>query len=866
MTADVEARPQTGSQAPLATRVRRRIEVRGLVQGVGFRPYVARLAAETGVAGWCRNDATCVVLEVEGSATDVAAFEARLPVEAPPLARVHGVIGSDRPAESESEFVIVASTDAAGERTLVAPDTAVCSDCLAEMADPADRRYRHPFVTCTNCGPRLTITLDLPYDRPATTMGAFPMCAACATEYADPADRRYHAQPIACHDCGPRLSARWSRRLGASPVRTRPGDSTSSPARDEAGPASVTGTEPVLTTAVAALRAGRILAIKGIGGYHLACDASDPAVVAELRRRKGRPDQPFAVMARDLAVAESLVEVGDAGPLLTAPERPIVLLPARADAPVAAVVAPDLGELGVMLPYAPLHHLLLSDLPDGSPGAPPVLVMTSGNISGEPLCHTDDDALDRLGDLADLFVTHDREIAVPVEDSVIAWSAAGPVPVRRSRGYAPLPVDLASAGALAARAAVIAAGAELKNTVALARDGRAFVSAHVGDLESLPSRVTHRRVVDQLVGFHRQPPALVVADRHPGYASRAAAQEYAARLGVPLLEVQHHHAHLASLAGEHGRLDEPIVGLVFDGTGYGCDSTVWGGELLALTDGGAGFARLGHLGTVRLPGGDSGVRNPVRIAALALLAAGETWDGTPVGAALGPAEAQLLAKAHAAQTGFVDTSSAGRLFDVAASLLGVRHRTSYEAQAAIELEAAARRWRRDHPDVPAPGLPFPVDEGLLDPGPLVAAVAAAVREGADIGALAWSFHDALGRAGAEAAAAAAETTGTRTVGLTGGVFVNRILLERTRHHLAGHGLTALTHEQVPANDGGLALGQVAVGVRRLAATLPSDLPGGPANRGPANLGPANLGPASLGPANLGPGVPVDPLDPVCPAD
>ncbi len=399
------------------------------------------------------------------------------------------------------------------------------------------------------------------------------------------------------------------------------------------------------------------------------------------------------------------------------------------------------------------------------------------------------------------------------------------MPLRRSRGYAPLPVDLGdvvssggdgveTAAARPPRPAVLAVGAELKNTVALARDGRAFVSAHVGDLESLASRTTHRQVVDQMVGFHRSTPGLVVADRHPGYASRAVAQEYAVARGVPLLEVQHHHAHLASLAAEHGLLDEPLVGLVFDGTGYGCDATVWGGELLRLTDGGAGFERLGHLGTVRLPGGDAGVRHPVRVAALALLAAGETWEGTPVGVELATAEATLLTRAHTSRLGVVDTSSVGRLFDAVASLLGVRHRVSYDAQAAIELEATARVWRCERPAGATPELPFPVVDGVLDPSPLVAALAGLVRAGVDRGALAWAFHDALARAGAEAAAAVAGDAGM--VGLSGGVFVNRTLLTRTRHHLGTHGLAALTHDQVPANDGGLALGQVAVGVRRLA--------------------------------------------------
>ena len=798
-----QVRHDLASVTPAAA-VRRRVEVRGVVQGVGFRPHVARLAAELGLGGQCRNDATCVVLEVEGPAGAVAVFERRLTEEAPPLARVLGVAGSDLPLAGDREFSIVASTGNPGERTLVAPDTAVCDDCLHELADPADRRHRHPFITCTNCGPRFTITLDLPYDRPSTTMSGFAMCPACAAEYADPGDRRFHAQPIACHDCGPRLRA-----------------------LDQRGKAVATGTEPVLADAVAALRAGRILAVKGLGGYHLACDAADAAAVAELRRRKQRPEQPFAVMVRDLAAADLLVEVGDAVRLLTSRERPIVLLPARSDAPVAAAVAPGLGELGVMLPYAPLHHLLFAELPDGSPGAPPALVMTSGNVSGEPLCHTDDDALDRLSDIADLFVVHDRAIALPCDDSVVAWAAAtGPVPLRRSRGYAPLPLDL-NAASLPAEV-VLAAGAEVKNTVALARDGRAFVSAHVGDLESWRSRTTHRRVVDQLLRFHQATPALLVADRHPGYASRAFAQDFAVTLGVPVLEVQHHHAHLAALAAEHDRLDEPLVGLVYDGTGYGCDSTIWGGEVLVLTGGGSGFERRGHLGAVRLPGGDAGVRNPVRTAVLALLAAGETWDGTPVADELSPAERALLSTAHESGAGFVDTSSMGRLFDVVASLLGIRHRVSYEAQAAIELEAAARRWRHADPDREAPEVGLAIVEGSplrLDPGPLVAGVARGVRAGEDPAALAWAFHDAVARTSATVAARVCADTGTTTVGLTGGVFVNRVLLARTVQHLGALGLEPLVHRQVPANDGGLALGQVAVGLRSLrahATGVPSD--------------------------------------------
>jgi hydrogenase maturation protein HypF len=780
------------------TVVRQRLLVRGVVQGVGFRPHVAGLADLLGLAGTCRNDATGVVIEVEGPGPRVADFAVLLETEAPPMARIMSVQTTDLAPTGEHGFTISRSTEGVGERSMVPPDTATCADCRRELDDPADRRHRHPFITCTNCGPRFTITLDLPYDRPMTTMAGFPLCAACAAEYADPRDRRYHAQPIACHDCGPtlRLLATDGRELARS-------------------------TEDSLRATVAALRAGAIVAVKGLGGYHLACDASSCTAVTVLRHRKHRPDQPFAVMVADLATAGRLVDVGGAGALLTSPERPIVLLPARHDAPVATCVAPGLDELGVMLAYTPLHHLLFADLPDGSPGAPEGLVMTSGNLSGEPLCFTEDDALARLGDIADVFLTHDREIAVPCEDSVVAWAApdeGAPVPVRRSRGYAPLPVPLGSRPDEVDRV-VLAAGAEVKNTFALARGGDAFVSAHVGDLGTLESRTAYQRATAQLLRFHRSAPALVVADSHPGYASTAWARQFAADLGVPLLEVQHHHAHLASLATEHGRLGEPLLGLVYDGTGYGCDASVWGGELLLLGDGGTTAERVGHLGDVRLPGGDAGVRNPVRTAALALLTAGVPLSGTPVDAELSDVERTFLTRLAGAETGWVATSSVGRLFDVVSSLLGIRHRVSYEAQAAIELEATARRWRRAHPDDEAPALRLPIATGgalpHLDPSPLVRSLVAAQAHGVPPGRLAWAFHDALAGASCELAASEARRRGLTTIGLTGGVFANRLLLSLMTRRLSGAGLEVLTHRVVPPNDGGLALGQAAVGVAAL---------------------------------------------------
>ncbi|MCL8025406.1 carbamoyltransferase HypF [Nocardioides bruguierae] len=781
----------------------RRLVVRGVVQGVGFRPHVARLAALLGVRGSVWNDATSVVVEAWGAPSALDAFGSRLVDEAPPLASVSTLESEPLEGDAPAGFRIVVSTDGAGARTEVPPDTAPCAACLAELDDPTDRRYRHPFITCTHCGPRLSIITDLPYDRPATTMAGFAMCEACRAEYADPTDRRFHAQPIACHDCGPTL------RL-----------------HDRSGAVVAVGTEAVLAAAAAALRGGLVVAIKGVGGYHLACDATSAPAVAALRERKHRPDQPFAVLTRDLDVAATVVEVGGAADLLASPQRPIVLLPAVAASPLVDGVAPGLDEVGVLLPYAPLHHLLLAPAPDGTPGAPPLLVMTSGNVSGEPLCVDDEDALARLGGPegpADLVLAHDRPIAVPVEDSVIAWSgvggpAGGAVPVRRSRGWAPQALPLPGART---EDVVLAAGAETKNTVTLVRDGRAYVSGHVGDLASLAAREHHQQVTDALLRFHRAEPDLLVADLHPGYASRAWAQRFAGDLGVPVHDLQHHHAHLASVAAEHGRLDEPVLGLVLDGTGYGCDGSVWGGEVLLLGDGGTRAERLAALGTVRLPGGDAGVRHPVRTAALALLDAGVDLDGTPVAAVLSPAERTFLERAHASGQGFVETSSTGRLFDVVASLLDVRHRTTYDAQAAIELESTARRW---HGPAPAPA-PFPLVQRRvgsnvhrLDVGGALRDLATRQRAGEDPAALALALHTGLAAALVDLAADLVAEHDATCVGLSGGVWVNRLLLGAVTTGLGAHGIEVLTHRVVPCTDGGLSLGQAAVGAAVLART------------------------------------------------
>ena len=650
------------------------------------------------------------------------------------------------------------------------------------MSDPADRRFRHPFITCTNCGPRFTIIRDLPYDRPATTMAGFEMCPQCRHEYADPADRRYHAQPIACHDCGPRL---WLED------------------GDDPGPGT---DDEVFARAQRLLRDGAILAVKGIGGFHLACDATNAEAVERLRERKHRPGKPLAVMARDLATVRSFAVVSPAEEAaLAQPARPIVLLRKAPSAALAGAVAPGLDEIGVMLPYTPLHHLLL----DPVDGAPQVLVMTSGNLADEPLCYRNRDARTRLQGIADAFLMHDRGIAVPCDDSVVAHWDGGELPVRRSRGYAPLPVRLHSGGPV-----TLAVGGELKNTFCLVRDDMAFCSGHLGDMGSLESLQAFGVAVEQLAALHAVDPELLVADDHPGYATHEWAKRYAADHGVPLVTVQHHHAHVASLLAEHGLLGTPMIGVAFDGTGYGCDRSVWGGELLLMgTDVGAA-TRVGHLEPFTLAGGDRAVRNPFRVA-IALLDAADITDadGLDLASACAGEEQAVVRSQLVGGVGCVRTTSMGRLFDGVASLLGVRHTITYEAQAAIELEALARTSRH------AEALTMDVEDGQLRLGGLVRALVDGVRAGRPSEALALGFHRALASATTRLVVGAANEQGVDTVGLTGGVFQNRLLLDQLTAELRSTGLRVLTHRRVPPNDGGLSLGQAVVARARAGSGL-----------------------------------------------
>nr|WP_309235262.1 carbamoyltransferase HypF [Streptomyces sp. TRM64462] len=794
--------------------MRRRVRVSGVVQGVGFRPHVHRLAVELALAGFVGNTSGGVVVEVEGGARAVGSFCERLTEGLPPLAAVSAVRYEDVPATGAAGFVIRPSEAGTG-RTLLPPDTATCADCLAELADPSDRRHRHPFITCTHCGPRFTIATALPYDRATTTMAGFPMCPACAAEYRDPADRRFHAQPVACPACGPRLALTG-------------GDGTT----------AARGADAV-TAARRLLADGGVLAVKGLGGYHLACDATDQRAVATLRARKERGGKAFAVMCADAAVAARVAHVGPAEhTVLTGPRRPVVLLRRRDAAghgPLAPAVCPGSPYVGVMLPYTPVHHLLFG-LP-GDPPGPELLVMTSGNRSGEPIVTDDREALTRLAGIADAWLGNDRPVAAPCDDSVVRVRPDGTAQIlRRARGYAPSPLTLPVPVVPA-----LAVGGDLKNTLCLGAGHDAWFSPHIGDMADLATQDAFAHAERRLRHLTGVAPRIVAADRHPGYHSARWARRHAA--GARLRLVQHHHAHIASAMAEHG-LDgtSPVIGVAFDGTGYGDDGTVWGGEFLIADY--TGHRRFAHLAPAPLPGGDAGVVHTRRTALARLRAAGLPWSGgLPCVAACAPAELALLDQQLERAVACVPTSSMGRLFDAVSSLAGVCHRAGYEAQAAVELEAAATlAWDADaeaYPfDVLAPRtatgpvpsaatgqVPSPATDPaaaparapaplVLDPAPLLRAAVRDVHRRMPAPVVAARFHRGVAAAVAEVCRRARAATGVGTAALTGGVFANALLEQECARLLAGDGFVVLRHEEVPPGDGGLALGQLVVAAAR----------------------------------------------------
>jgi hydrogenase maturation protein HypF len=745
---------------------------------VGFRPFVYRLARELALGGYVCNDARGVVIEAEGAPGAIQALTSRLTAQAPPLARIECVEREPRAVTGCSSFEIRGSATDGRPDAAVAVDSATCADCLRELFDSRDRRYRYPFINCTNCGPRFTIVRGVPYDRAATTMAGFVMCPECRAEYEDPGNRRFHAQPNACPRCGPALSL-TPLTADAPPIH---GDPVAAAAR--------------------AMRAGAIVAVKGLGGYHLACRADSELAVATLRARKHREDKPFALMVADLRAAAGLVELGAAERrLLTDLARPIVLARRRPGAAVAAAVAPASTELGVMLPYSPLHHLLLADV-----GV--TLVMTSGNASDEPIAYRDDDARERLGAVADLILSHDRPIETRTDDSVVRAVKVGGAPqamvLRRSRGYVPASLSLPDPGS---PRPLLACGAELKSTFCLARDRHAWVSHHIGDLGNYE---TLRSFTEGIAHFSRLfavAPELAVHDVHPDYLSTQYARE---RADLELVAVQHHHAHLAACLAEHGERG-PAVGAIFDGTGYGCDGTVWGGELLYGDL--CAFERAGALRPVRMPGGTQAIRQPWRMACawLAELAPGEPAIPRSLAERVQPAAwSQVLGLARSGIASPV-TSSMGRLFDAVAALVGIRAHVTYEGQAAVELEACCEPARRG-------AYPFEVvsTEGrlTLDPEPALRAIVRDIGAGERPGAIAARFHAAVATATAAASAQLATARGADTVVLAGGVFANRVLLERTAGQLRRSGLRVLVPRALPPGDGAISYGQAAVAAAR----------------------------------------------------
>jgi hydrogenase maturation protein HypF len=759
---------------PPATRpVRTAIRVEGIVQGVGFRPFVYALATDLGLTGFVGNDVDGVFAEVEGPVVAVTEFLRQLEHNPPPLARIERVTATAVTPRGETSFAIAPSGPPGPHRTLVSADTATCDDCLRELADPADRRFGYPFINCTNCGPRFTIVQDVPYDRPFTTMAPFTMCPACAAEYHDPADRRFHAQPTCCPACGPRLTLRDG---AGNPL---PGDP--------------------LTRAAELLSAGQVLAVKGLGGYHLAADARDQAAVGALRARKHREDKPFAVLAADLPAARALGEVDPAAAaLLTSPGRPIVLLPRHPRADVAPAAAPGNRYLGVMLPYTPLHHLLVRTL------ARP-MVLTSGNVSDEPIAYRDEEALARLGPIADAFLTHDRAIHIRTDDSVARTFRGRPMPIRRSRGYVPEPVRVDGGFPRP----VLACGAELKNTFCLAKDRHAFVSHHIGDLENAE---TLRSFTEGIGHFRRLfdiDPQVVAHDLHPEYLST----KYALELDLPVHGVQHHHAHIASCladngagTGADGPVAGPVIGVAFDGTGYGPDGTIWGGEFLIADL--AGFERGGHLASVPLPGGAAAIRQPWRMAAAYLGAAAPAGlDVVRRNADRWPVVTAMAAKGINAPL----TSSAGRLFDAAAAILGVRDAINYEGQAAIELEQLA-----DPGETGAYPAGVQAGEGPFQAcgADLLHAVVEDLTNRVPAPVIAARFHHGVAALIEVGCVRLRDRSGLDTVALSGGVFQNMLLLHATVTRLEARGFRVLTHSRVPCNDGGISLGQAVIAAAR----------------------------------------------------
>jgi hydrogenase maturation protein HypF len=750
----------------------RRLHVNGIVQGVGFRPFVYQLAVRHGLKGEVANTSAGVTIHIEGPSGCIGLFEKDLTEKSPPLAHIVEVSSRPEALRHFSDFRIAASRGDAAMATLISPDVAVCDDCLREMFDPSDRRYRYPFINCTNCGPRYTIIDDTPYDRPKTSMRHFRMCPPCQAEYDDPANRRFHAQPNACPECGPRVLL------------------------VDAGRKRIAGADPI-TAAADLIRQGKILAVKGLGGFHLAVDAIKPAAVSRLRQRKLREEKPFAVMSPDLSAIRTyaVVEAGDEA-LLASIQRPIVLLNKISDGPLAEAVAPRNQCVGAMLPYTPLHHLLLRQ-------GFTALVMTSGNLSEEPIAIDNEEAFDRLAGIADGFLVHDRDIYLRSDDSVVRCVAGETRFLRRSRGFVPVPVFLRQP-----LPPILACGAELKNTVCLTKGDQAFISQHIGDLENLATYEFFQKTIAHLRRILDMRPEILACDLHPDYLSTRWADE---QVDLPKVRVQHHHAHIVSCMAEH-RLEGTVIGVSCDGTGYGPDGTVWGGEILAADA--RGFERAAHLACVPMPGSAAAIKEPWRMAVSFLQDAfGPSLGGRelPVLQEAGPDKVLLMQAMIARRINAPLTSSLGRLFDAVAAIAGLRSRVSYEGQAAMELEMAARdatdaiydyAWEADRP---IRMLPAPIIRGVL----------ADIDRGVSVSTISVKFHNTLIRLLADLCDRLRRERDLNRVVLSGGVFQNARLLSGLIAALMARGFEVYSHRRVPANDGGIALGQAVIAAKSM---------------------------------------------------
>jgi len=755
-----------------------KIHVNGVVQGVGFRPFVYGLAQKMNLAGWVRNTSAGVDIELDGTQDILELFIRALNTEAPPLAHIDDVVVAWKASSGFIKFEIIHSEVVKDAFQPISPDVSTCPDCLRELFDPSDRRYRYPFINCTNCGPRFTIIKDIPYDRPKTTMAPFEMCDECAAEYAEPLDRRFHAQPVACPACGPKV---WLENKIDEEINYYEGEDAIKMTQD-------------------LLARGKILAIKGLGGFHLACDANNQQAVNELRRRKLRVDKPFALMLPDIETIEKYCFLNDkARELLESFSRPIVLLERKPEASIALEAAPRQNSLGVMLPYTPLHYLLFDT------DKFEALVMTSGNVSEEPIVTDNDDARTRLGSMADAFLLHDRDIYIRCDDSVVRVFEDEILPLRRSRGYAPFPVHLKFEPP-----ALLACGGELKNTFCLTRNNYAFLSHHIGDLENYETLESFESGITHFEQLFRVEIKAIAHDLHPDYMATRYALKRAALEGLPAFAVQHHHAHVVACMVENKLPgDRPVIGIVFDGTGYGDDGMIWGGEFL-ISDFNS-FQRVSHLKPIQMPGGDLAVREPWRMALTWLEQAGENWtdDLPPVRPLMDePALNSIFRQQLKTGLNSPSTSSMGRLFDAVSALTGTRLRINYEAQAAIEFEALVDPFETDKYE-------FEIESENINPAPLIRSVVQDLRNSLPVSRIAARFHNGVAEMSLQICRTIRNQYGISEVALSGGVWQNLTLLKATLSCLRADGFQIYLHKLVPPNDGGVALGQAVVAATRL---------------------------------------------------